>query len=339
MTILRRRRAEPKTPSGQKLLTRAAPPAPGRFSRAETVDGFVILGWDTSYGTVGWAHSLRFGTSVSSLASAVYDEFREHRHKAYAALALPMEALGRDQAPRIQAIDLYPDDQESEPYEVKWRQLAAVLGARPPWFSPALRDRDAIGAWKPGDPPAVIPADDTEVSMRALIELAVDEPDGSPAAAVCLWLARHLRRRGTEYAEQFIAGIRAAAVAHPDRDCAYVDIAAVPAPLLRPEDEQPAEMIMRAGWAQIVERCDVLAAAAAEAVLCWDGGKAWPVGQTAKFDPDSCPAAAQWTAGLRPALRPAADRSGAPAPGARQLDRPRRAAPRRRVRVRGRAPH
>ena len=58
---------------------------------------------------------------------------------------------------------------------------------------------------------------------------------------------------------------------------------------------------MRAGWAQIVERRDVLAAAAAEAVLRWDGGKAWPVGQTAQFDPDSCPAAAQWTAGLRPA--------------------------------------
>ena len=33
----------------------------------------------------------------------------------------------------------------------------------------------------------------------------------------------------------------------------------------------------------------------------WDGGKAWPVGHTAQFDPASSPAAAQWTAGLSPA--------------------------------------
>jgi hypothetical protein len=33
---------------------------------------------------------------------------------------------------------------------------------------------------------------------RALIELAADEPDGSPAAAVCLWLAQHIRRQDAE---------------------------------------------------------------------------------------------------------------------------------------------
>jgi hypothetical protein len=54
-------------------------------------------------------------------------------------------------------------------------------------------------------------------------------------------------------------------------------------------------------WQQIVERRDVLAAAAAGAVLQWDGGKAWPVGHMAQFDPASSPAAAEWTARLSPA--------------------------------------
>jgi hypothetical protein len=57
---------------------------------------------------------------------------------------------------------------------------------------------------------------------------------------------------------------------------------------------------LRAGWLQIVERRDVLAAAAARVVQYWDGGKAWPVGQTAEFDPESRAAAAEWTARLRP---------------------------------------
>jgi hypothetical protein len=221
-------------------------------------------------------------------------------HEVYAALVLPQTAVNLHLAPSLDAIDLYPDCRLSESYEVSWRQLAAVLGTRPPWFHPALRDQETISNWNPGDPPAIVPANHVELPTRALAELAADEPDGSPAAAVCLWLARHLRRRDTEEAQQSIDEIRAAA-ADPDNDCAYVHIAATPALLLRPEDDELDEVVRRAGWAQIVERRDVLAAAAAEAVLRWDGGKAWPVGETARFDPASCPAAAEWTARLRPA--------------------------------------
>ena len=38
----------------------------------------------------------------------------------------------------------------------------------------------------------------------ALTALAADEPDGSPAATVCLWLARALRRGATEGAAKDI---------------------------------------------------------------------------------------------------------------------------------------
>jgi hypothetical protein len=60
-------------------------------------------------------------------------------------------------------------------------------------------------------------------------------------------------------------------------------------------------MVRRAGWTQIVERRDVLAAAVAQLVLAWDGGEDWPAGEIVRFHPDSCRAAAEWTARLRPA--------------------------------------
>jgi hypothetical protein len=293
-----RRKPGANTPPEQRLLTQAAPDEPGTFDGTRTVGDFVIMNWSTAYGTIGWAHSLRAANPATrSLVSAVYGQFWDHMHDVYAALVLPQAALSLDLAPQLDAVDLHPDSRSSESYEVTWRHLAAVLGTRAPWFHPALRDWDTISGWKPDDPPAIVPANDVELSTRALIELAADEPEGSPAAAVCLWLARHLRHLDTAAAQQFINEIRTAA-ADPESDCAYVHIAAIPAPLLRPEDDEPAEMIRRAGWAQIVERRDVLAAAAAETVQRWDGGKAWPVGQTAQFDPASCPAAAEWTARL-----------------------------------------
>jgi hypothetical protein len=301
MANIRRRNDDTGALAEQKVLTRPAPAAPGRFSGARTVGGYVILDWVTAYGTIGWAHSLRSGNSAArSLAQAVCERFWGHAHEVYAALALPQARLGLDLAPQLDAIDLHPGGRLSGSYQVTWRQLAGILGTRPPWFHPALRDPGTISAWKPGDPPAIVPANHVEHPVRALIELAADEPDGSPAAAVCLWLARHLRRQAAEDAREAIAEIRAAA-ASPGSDRACVHIAAIPAPLLRPGDSEPGEMIRRAGWAQITERRDVLAAAAAEAAQRWDGGKAWPAGEIAEFDPASCPAAAEWAGRLRPA--------------------------------------
>jgi hypothetical protein len=285
-----------------KVLVSPPPEVPGKFTGSRTVGDYIVLEWDTAYGTIGWAHSLKwFNSAAPQLADAVYGQFWDHMHNVYKALVLPLAMTNLDMAPKLSAIDLYPDCRLSKSYNVTWRQLAAILGTRAPWFPPTLRDLDTISAWKPGDPPAIIPANRLQLPTRALIELAADEPDGSPAAAVCLWLARHIRRQDAEATQQYISEIQAAA-ADPDNDCAYVHIAAVPAPLLRPEDNEPDEMIRRAGWTQIVERRDVLAAAVAQLVLAWDGGEDWPAGEIVRFHPDSCRAAAEWTARLRPAL-------------------------------------
>jgi hypothetical protein len=298
----RRREDVGVVPANPGVLARPAPEQAARFSRARTVGDFVILDWETAYGTVGWAHSLRASNSTARwLADAVYGQFWGHMHEVYTALVQPRGAMNLDLSPQLAVVDLHPGARLSDSYEVSWRQLAAVLGTPAPWFHPALRDQATISSWRPGDPAAIVPACHVELSTEPLVELAAGEPDGSPATAVCLWLARRLRRLDTEDAQQSIEEIRAGA-ADPDNDCAWVHIAAVPAPLLRPAEDEPLdEVIRRAGWAQITERRDVLAAAAAEVVLRWDGGKAWPVGETAQFDPASCPAAAEWAARLRPA--------------------------------------
>jgi hypothetical protein len=283
------------------VLARPVPPEPARFSGAQMVGDFVILGWDTAYGTVGWGYSLRFAqASARSLADAVYAQFWDHMADIYATLVVPLVRVNLDGSPELRAIDLYPATQLSDVYEPTWSRLAGILGTAPPWFHYALRDAQTISTWKPGNPPAIVPAEEAELPTRALLALAADEPDGSPAAAVCLWLARHLRRRAAEAAQRDIDEIRDTARTRGG-GCALLQVAAVPAPVTRPEDPQPSEMVQRGGWAQIVERRDVLAEAVADVVLRWDGGRSWPAAETAQFDPASSPAAAEWVRRLRPA--------------------------------------
>src|SRR5450756_2041684 len=299
MRIARRGNNEPDSSSEPHLLTRPAPPEPAVFDGAKIVEDYLVQDWTTAYGTIGWAHPLKATSPpVEWLSSAVYGQSWEHMQEWYSAFVMVEAALNLDLAPQLHAMDILSGNRRSDVYKVTWRQATAVLGTRPPWFHHALRDPRAMLAWKPGDPPAFIAADDIEAPAKALLELAADESEGSPAAAVCLWLARHLRRLAVKSAQDSIEEVRTEG-ARPDNDCAYVHVAAVPVPVLRPEEDPPGETVQRAGWAQIVERRDVLAAAAAEIVLIWDGGRSWPTGVTAEFDPASSPAATEWTAQLR----------------------------------------
>jgi hypothetical protein len=301
MPNFRRKRDPDEKRSAPLVLMRAAPSDPARFSGSRTFDDFVVLDWETEYGTVGWAHPTHTAhTAAVPLAHALYEHLWDYMHKAYATLVTPMLLVNPDESPELRAVDLYPGGRMSQEYEPTRHQLAAFLGTPVPWFHYALRDKKTITGWKPGDPPAIVPAQDAELRTGPLLELAADEPDGSPAATVCLWLARRLRHLNAEAAQRDISEIRAAA-RDPNSDCAYIRIAAVPAPVPRPADDEPGETTRRAGWAQITERRDVLAEAVAQVVLQWDGGSQWPTPEVAPFDPVSSPAAAEWTQRLHPA--------------------------------------
>jgi hypothetical protein len=96
---------------------------------------------------------------------------------------------------------------------------------------------------------------DIATPVTALTELAADEPDGSPAAELCWYLAREVRRRGHASTTRYITELRKNAADGGDG----ARLGAVPAPLLRPEPEEPTEMVRRAGWLSITERRDILA--------------------------------------------------------------------------------
>jgi hypothetical protein len=217
--FIRRRHADANASPEPNILTRPVPEEPGAFRQGRIIGDFVVLDWATGYGIIGWAHSLKTSSPPAHwLTEAVFRQFRDRMHKVYAAFVLPQGALNLDLAPVLKAVDLYPDAGLSDTYDVTWRQMTVVLGTRPLWFHPALRDRDTICSWKPGNIPAIIPANHVESPTRVLLDLAADEPDGSPSAAACLWLARRMRRQDALAAQQSVDEIRVAA-GDPDSDC------------------------------------------------------------------------------------------------------------------------
>jgi hypothetical protein len=70
--------------------------------------------------------------------------------------------------------------------------------------------------------------------------------------------------------------------------------------LRRPEAERPSLQDRRAGWSQILNRRDTLAAKVALLGDMWDGGRDWPAGALAKVRPNDCTTAAIWAARLDP---------------------------------------
>jgi hypothetical protein len=298
----RSKRTRSTTPTVQDpRLKQPGPHRPAEFSGTRQLGQFAVINWETALGTVGLAYSTDdIGGGARRVAGELYGTHWEHMHKIYDSLVAVGAGLNLDQAPRLEAIDILPGSRYSESYEISWEQLADILGAKAPYFHHFLRDPAAILAWKPGYPPAIVIADDPDLPTAPLALLALDEPDGSPAAAVCTWLARKLRRGAAESAASDIKDLGEDDYGMK-QDCAYVAIGALPAPLVREQEpEEPEQMVKLAGWAQITERRDSLAIALVDTVLRWDGGKDWPIGESVELSPDTCPIANEWATALTP---------------------------------------
>ncbi|MFE7118818.1 hypothetical protein ACFU99_25705 [Streptomyces sp. NPDC057654] len=96
------------------------------------------------------------------------------------------------------------------------------------------------------------------------MELTADEPDGSPAAELCWYLAREVCHHGHTSVTRNISGLRKDVA--EGGDDAHLVLGSVPAP------QEPAEVVRRAGWMSITERRDVLAHQVADFAQRWDGG-------------------------------------------------------------------
>ncbi|RNG38004.1 hypothetical protein EEJ42_02160 [Streptomyces botrytidirepellens] len=279
-------------------LSQAATGQTAVFDQAECVDGYVVLRWTTSQGGVGLAHSLHDGNgSVRAVTSALH---RKHGHRVadrYACVVLAQSApqTAHPSVPQLVARDIVGeqgDGDQANQYDTTWQRLAAVLGHRPPYWFAALRDRDAITAWRPGAPPAVVPACHVTNPVAALAELAAEEPDGSPAARLCRHLARQIRSRDHAAVTRHISELHQNAAAGGDG--AHLVLGAVPTELRREEDRELPEMVRRAGWLAITERRDHLAYRAADVAQRWGAGRDWHTGASATARPTVCPTAHEW---------------------------------------------
>ncbi|MDH6522522.1 hypothetical protein M2163_000968 [Streptomyces sp. SAI-135] len=269
------------------------------FDQAELLDDYAVLRWQTAGGGVGLAHSLIDGNaSPQAVIRALRRLHGEHLADRYACVVAAQTGtqVTDPDVPQLLACDLNGTGRQ---YETTWAQLSAVLGQPAPYWFHSLRDRDAIAAWRPGAPPAVVPARDIRTPITALVELAADEPDGSPAAELCWYLAREIRRRGHASATRNIAELRKNAA--DGGDGAHLVLGAVPAPISRPAPQEPSEMVRRAGWLTITARRDVLAHRVADFSQRWDGGQDWHTGAMTAVEPDACPTAREWAARLVPA--------------------------------------
>src|SRR5258708_36198935 len=91
-------------PDEDLVLTRTAPSEPARFSGSRTAGGFVVLDWETGYGTVGWAHPVHTAhASAVPLARAMQEQLRDSTHEVYAALVTPLLLRNPDQSPELRA--------------------------------------------------------------------------------------------------------------------------------------------------------------------------------------------------------------------------------------------
>ncbi|WP_326681680.1 hypothetical protein [Streptomyces sp. NBC_01237] len=278
------------------------PQGDGVFDQVEFVGHFAVLRWDTGRGGIALVHSMTDGNTSPKLAvAALRQHHGEHLAHQYACV---ITAQTRTQVthPYVPQLHAYDVGGGGEPYETTWAHLAAVLGQRAPYWFHSLRDRDAISAWRPGAPPALVPAHDIATPVTALTELAADEPDGSAAAELCWYLARLIRYRDYTSTTRNIDELRKNAA--DGGDGAHLALGAVPAPLARPSaPQEPTELIRRAGWLSITERRDVLAYRVADFGQGWDGGQDWHTGAAADIRPSTCNTAREWFERLVPAVR------------------------------------
>ena len=269
--------------------------APARFDGGQVIEGHVVLSFSCELGDIAVAYppvTNRQGDLPRLLTGMPWAD-------CLVVVTPFIHALGVE----MTAVDRQDPDREYTPQP---EDILRVLGQPLPYWAPELRRPSEMLRWRPGADVThirAIPDADTTVWL----ELADDLTDASPARAALLHLAHTVQDRATDTAVHDIEMIEA-------NGGPAVTIAARPLLSERPnagDDEAPDPMLLRAGWTQILERDDRLAAACVREAWQWDGGRAFPFNGIAAIDltPDSTAQtnpAAEWAATLQPSKPTAA---------------------------------
>ncbi|RNG37373.1 hypothetical protein [Streptomyces botrytidirepellens] len=231
--------------SAKRLLWNSVASGPSRFLGAGRRHGWVLYRWETEFGEVVLAHTVRGEMGMTFPNHALLRELAEGA----VALAVVEPDYGPPEGPSLEVIDAAGPD---EYYGTTWRRLERVLGMPAPYWHSNLRDPDLMVDWNPGAPVLHVPAVVTP-DPEPLLRLAAEEPDGSHAAVAALALAREAVWDCAEAARREIAE-------YVDASDAIASIAVAARPLM-PHPPQPvAEEVLRDGWRTVLSRTDVLAA-------------------------------------------------------------------------------
>jgi hypothetical protein len=256
------------------------------------------LRWSTEYGTVGVVYSVPFDNhSLYRFVSDLRQRYGRGLHEGYASLVSAQLTMGW-YGPDLDAVDISKWGKVSDSYEPTCEEVVRIIGTPVPIWHSNLRLLETIKTWKPGSPPAIVPAFFSDLPIEPFTTLAADEPEDSLVAAVCLGLARTIRDRATEDAKSYIEMLGDVSKDYGDK---WFTFGAFPAEIRRPEAEPLPEEIRRGVWAQILDRRDELSVEVVKLARMWDGGKDWQAGSTAQIRPKAGGPAAEWAARLVPA--------------------------------------
>jgi hypothetical protein len=196
---------------------------------------------------------------------------------------------------------------EWKDFGVRWAKLAQVLGQPVPYWPYMLRIPKLIAAWEPGAPPVTYPTI-PGIDTTPLLRLAATLPQDNPAHQVLLHVARIAQFSSTAKAQlelQILAECEQRVVKFGQHQGGVTVVAAFPLEVPEVDDETLDEHRRRAGWLEIFERTDLLAAECVREVSEWDGGADFPFSNPEQIDPTT-EYGAEWAARLEPIKRTAA---------------------------------
>lgn len=144
-----------------------------------------------------WSTLFRLPNSAHRFVNALRQKYGRDLPKFYASVVSAELAMGW-YGPDLEALDIQRGGKVSDVYQPICEEVAKIIGIAVPIWPSRLRDFETIKTWKPGAAPAIVRAFDSDVPTEPFTTLAAEEPDDSPVALVCRWLAETIRERATE---------------------------------------------------------------------------------------------------------------------------------------------
>jgi hypothetical protein len=251
-----------------------------------------VLVWDTAIGGVG----LWYPSPASQWARnrGVPELFEQLPHvDALIRVGVHYDLYG----PELTAYDRRHQGRGAvKDYSVDWEDLAAVIGGPAPWWPVSLLKPRELDRWEPGNA-TVVTAPLSDSDTAALRSAAAAERGETSVRVTLTALANEIEASAGDEARRevdMIAGM-------PAFEQGYLVVAARPLAAPGYEAPEPAELVRRDAWAELLHRTDTLAGDCVQVAIEWNGGTDLPYSTRIEVRPGESSTAKEWAARLVPA--------------------------------------